>query len=92
MDTRSSQKKSPRSSTTSKRETSSMPEDPGPVLTDADRKEHMDYSADRVARVRAAKEAAIRQMEAFGDPSEYEVSIIHGRLKKESGDPEKGED
>lgn len=83
MDTRNSQKKSPRNSTTSKRETSSMPEAPGYVPTDADRKEHMDYSADHVARVRAAKAAAQRAMEAFGDPSEYDVVILQGRLKEE---------
>lgn len=83
MGTQNSQKKSPRGSTTSKRETSSMPELSGQALADADKKEHMDYSTDHVTRVRAAKEAAIRQMEAFGDPSEYDVSIIHGQRKEE---------
>lgn len=83
MDTQNSQKKSPRSSTTSKWETSSMPDAPGQVLTEGDKKEHMDYSADHVARVRKAKEAAIREMEAFGDPSEYDVFIIHGQRKEE---------
>lgn len=84
-----------------------MPDAPGQVLTDSDKKEHMDYSADHVARVRAAKEAAIREMEAFGDPSEYDIFIIHGQRKNkhdaagaqaplefqdESGDPQKGND
>jgi hypothetical protein len=49
-----------------------------------DREKHMDYSADHVARVRAAKEAAIREMKAFGDPSEYDVSIIHGQRKEQT--------
>lgn len=51
--------------------------------SEEDREKHMDYSADHVARVRAAKEAAIRKMEAFGDPSEYDVVILQGQLKEE---------
>ena len=42
-----------------------------------------DRSFDLVARVRAAKEAAQRRMEEFGDVSEYTVTKIYGR-KKES--------
>lgn len=37
---------------------------------------------DHVARVRAAREAAQREMESFGDVSEYDITIIHGRLKE----------
>jgi hypothetical protein len=43
----------------------------------------MDRSVDHVARVRAAKEAAQREMESFGDVSEYDITIIHGQLKEE---------
>ncbi len=44
---------------------------------------YMDRSIDQVARVRAAKEAAQREMESFGDVSEYEVTVIQGQLKEE---------
>ncbi|WP_188759673.1 hypothetical protein [Edaphobacter acidisoli] len=43
----------------------------------------MDFSNDHVARVRAAKTAAQREMESFGDVSEYDVTILHGQLKEE---------
>jgi hypothetical protein len=43
----------------------------------------MDRSNDHVARVRAAKEAAQREMESFGDVSEYDIAIIRGQLKEE---------
>jgi hypothetical protein len=41
----------------------------------------MDRSLDHVARVRAARDAAEREMESFGDISEYDVAIIQGQLK-----------
>jgi len=44
---------------------------------------YYDRSFDHVARVRAAKEAAQRRMEEFGDVSEYDITIIHGQLKEE---------
>ncbi len=44
----------------------------------------MDRSTDQVARVRAAKEAAQREMESFGDVSEYDITFIQGQLKEES--------
>ena len=44
-------------------------------------REYYDDSDDQVARVRAAKAAAQRKMEAFGDPSEYEITIIQGQKK-----------
>ncbi len=47
----------------------------------------MDFSGDHVARVRAAKEAAQREMESFGDPSEYDVVILQGQLKEEPVTP-----
>jgi hypothetical protein len=38
---------------------------------------------DMIERIRKLKEAADRKMNAFGDPSEYDVRIIRGRKKKE---------
>jgi hypothetical protein len=56
---------------------------PQPPIDDFDLEEHMDCSLDHVARVRAAREAAQREMESFGDVSEYEVTTIQGQLKEE---------
>jgi hypothetical protein len=47
----------------------------------------MDRSIDHVARVRAAREAAQREMESFGDVSEYDVTILQGQLKEELAAP-----
>ena len=47
----------------------------------------MDRSLDHVARVRAAREAAQREMESFGDVSEYDVTIIQGQLKEDPNTP-----
>jgi hypothetical protein len=46
---------------------------------DPDREQYLDHSFDLVARVRAAREAAQREMEAFGDVSEYEIRKIYGQ-------------
>jgi hypothetical protein len=46
---------------------------------DLDRERYLDHSFDLVARVRAAREAAQREMEAFGDVSEYEIRKIYGQ-------------
>jgi hypothetical protein len=46
---------------------------------DLDREQYLDRSFDLVARVRAAREAAQREMEAFGDVSEYEIRKIYGQ-------------
>lgn len=46
---------------------------------DLDREQYLDHSFDLVARVRAAREAAQREMEAFGDVSEYEIRKIYGQ-------------
>lgn len=84
MDTRNSQKKSRRSSAISERTQvnvgQNQPSEPEP---DFDLERYMDRSFDHVARVRAAKEAAQRAMEAFGDISEYDITIIQGQLKEE---------
>ena len=52
---------------------------------DTDAEKHMDYSVGMVARVRAAREAALREMESFGDISEYDITILQGQRKEESG-------
>jgi hypothetical protein len=51
-----------------------------------DYEDFLDHTHDMVARVRAAKEAAQRKMEEFGDVSEYDVTIIYGQKKDSSGD------
>ncbi len=89
MDTANSQKKSPRSSARSEKSTSKISEGPGQSRPGPgyEEEEYLDRSTDLVARVRAAKEAAQRQMESFGDPSEYEVTLIRGRAKEEIREP-----
>lgn len=64
-----------------------MPGTPHRPLTEAEEKQYMDFSGDHVARVRAAKEAAQREMESFGDVSEYDVVILQGQLKEEPVSP-----
>ena len=80
MDTQNSQKKSRRSSGMSERSNQARPQS---SVTDFDHEEYMDRSLDHVARVRAAKEAAQREMESFGDISEYDITMIQGQLKEE---------
>lgn len=48
---------------------------------DLDHEEYYDRSLDMVTRVRAAKEAAQRKIESFGDVSEYEVTTICSQRK-----------
>lgn len=81
MDTPSSHKKSPRSSAKSKQDSSSAPH------TESEEEKYLDFSVGMVARVRAAKEAAQREMESFGDVSEYDVTILQGQLKREAVAP-----
>jgi hypothetical protein len=83
--TQNSQKKSPRSSAKSERSRTdvSQQEQPKRPAANFDHEEYMDRSNDHVARVRAAKEAAQREMESFGDVSEYDITIIQGQLKDE---------
>jgi hypothetical protein len=86
--TQNSQKRSPRSSVKSKQSTTGPSESSrasGKSFDDyEDEERFMDRSGDHVARVRAAKEAAQREMESFGDVSEYDVSIIQGQLREEA--------
>jgi hypothetical protein len=81
VDTTNSQKKSPRNSAKNERNNLDMPQSPAPV-TPLDFEQYLDRSFDLVARVRAAKEAAQRKMEEFGDVSEYDVTIIYGQKKE----------
>ena len=87
MGTQNSQKKSPRSSAKSKQDTSGKAESPRssqkPFDTLEDEERYVDRSNDQVARVRAAKDAAQREMESFGDVSEYDITILQGQLKGE---------
>ena len=46
--------------------------------------QHIDRSFDHVARVREAKGAAQREIEEFGDVSEYDITVIQGQLKEET--------
>jgi hypothetical protein len=54
-------------------------EKPHRAPSHGERERYYDDSDDLAARVRRAKEAAQRQLEAFGDRSEYEVRIIYGQ-------------
>lgn len=85
MDTQNSQKKSRHSSAKSEKSCSGMgqQEQPQRPVADFDHEEYMDRSNDHVARVRAAKQAAQREMESFGDVSEYDITIIQGQLNEE---------
>ncbi|MHB1960404.1 MAG: hypothetical protein ACYCO5_15430 [Acidobacteriaceae bacterium] len=66
-----------------------MPETSRPPrknFDDPEEEKYMDRSFDMVARVRAAKEAARREMESFGDISEYEITTLQGMKNRQ---PEK---
>jgi hypothetical protein len=83
VDTQNSQKRSPRSSVKSRQETMPIPHKPQKPYDDPEDDQYIERSLDHVARVHAAKEAAQREMETFGDVSEYDVTIIQGQLKEE---------
>ena len=87
MDTLNSQKKSPRSSAKSRRdatEVSQASRPPRKNFDDPEEEKYMDRSFDMVARVRAAKEVARREMESFGDISEYEITTLQGMKNQQS--------
>jgi hypothetical protein len=89
VDTQNSQKRSPRSSAKSERNRPGMAQQEQThhrPVADFDHEEYMDRSIDHVARVRAAKDAAQREMESFGDVSEYDITILQGQLKEDPGD------
>lgn len=52
---------------------------PAQVHTQEDDDRYMDRSGDLVARVRTAREAAQRRMDAFGNVADYDVRVVHGR-------------
>ncbi len=83
MDTQNSQKKSRQGSATQNRKQVGFGADEGTHEANSEHEQYYDRSFDHVARVRAAKEAAQRRMEEFGDISEYDVTILHGQLKEE---------
>jgi hypothetical protein len=57
------------------------------TFVDFDEETYMDRSFDHVSRVQAAKDAAQRQMESFGDVSEYDITILQGQLKEAPSPP-----
>lgn len=54
-----------------------------PPIADFDLEPYMDRSFDHVARVQEAREAAQREMESFGDVSEYDITVLQGQKKDE---------
>jgi hypothetical protein len=55
-------------------------ESPRPTpMDDVDRERYLDNSFDLVARIRTAREQYQRELEAFGDVSEYEIRKIYGQ-------------
>lgn len=87
MDTQNSQKRS-RNSSKRNRNTAVSNEPPSGFAGSGDDPfddPYMERTQDLVARVRAAKQAAQREMESFGDVSEYDITIIQGQLKEEEG-------
>ena len=89
MDTQNSQKKSRHSSAKSEKSRTGVgqQEQPQRPAANFDQEEYMDRSNDHVARVRVAKEAAQREMESFGDVSEYDITTIRGQLKESVAAP-----
>jgi len=86
VDTQNSQKRSPKGSATQNRKQIRFGGDDGTREEDSEHEQYFDHSLDHVARVRAAKEAAQRKMEEFGDVSEYDITILQGQLKEESSE------
>lgn len=54
--------------------------------SDVDIERYMDRPYDLVARVQAAQDAAQREMETFGNVSEYEIRKIYGQKSELSYD------
>jgi len=67
----------------SEKEKSIMPDTNHRPYEAPEEEQHIDRSFDHVARVRETKEAAQREMEEFGDVSEYDITVIQGQLKEE---------
>ena len=45
--------------------------------------DHYEDSQDMIERIRRLREAAEQKMNAFGDVSEYDITIIQGQLREE---------
>lgn len=88
MDTRNSQKKSPRSSAKNERSPRAGEETHSrhhpSWVSQEDAAKYLDGSPDAVRRIHEAKKAAQRDMESFGDVSEYEVTVLQGQCREES--------
>ncbi|MBW4026532.1 MAG: hypothetical protein HIU93_03960 [Acidobacteria bacterium] len=85
MDTQNSQKKSPRSSAKNERQqrtADTRPRSQPSSIPPEDEDRYFDRTPDLVERIRRAKEAAQREMESFGDVSEYTITYIQGQKKK----------
>jgi hypothetical protein len=52
-------------------------------MSQEDAAKYLDGSPDAVSRIREAKEAEQREMESFGDVSEYEVTVLQGQCREE---------
>lgn len=48
-------------------------------VDEEERERYLDHSYDLVARIRAARDQYQRELEAFGDVSEYEIRKIYGQ-------------
>ncbi len=48
--------------------------------------EHYEDSQDMIARIRKLREAAEKKMNAFGDPTGYDVRLIRGRKSERETD------
>jgi hypothetical protein len=85
--TQNSQKRSPRSSAKSRQDTTAAPDrtqtSQAPFEDSDPEERYMDRSGDHVSRVRVAKDAAQREMESFGDVSEYDITVIQGQLRED---------
>ena len=83
MDTTNSQKKSAHNSMKSERNPAYRPPAAQSPSSQTDKQDaYEERTFDLVARIRAAREAAQREMESFGDVSEYTVTKLYGQKKE----------
>lgn len=91
MDTTNSQKKSAHNSMKSERNPADRPPAARSPSTQTDDDDlYVERTFDLVARIRAAREAAQREMESFGDVSEYTVTQLYGEKKETRKTPLQG--
>jgi hypothetical protein len=80
VDTTNSQKKSAHNSMKSERNPADRPPAARSPSTRTDDDDlYVERTFDLVARIRATREAAQREMESFGDVSEYTVTQLYGQ-------------